>query len=292
MQLRTLFRSNRFNGCINRREELEFFGERAEPPLTLCCAMNSNSACLQLRDSCDTVDLHNLPLPDYIIERISFWNRWASYALEHEYEYTPSVYGLEAYATAIAIDIARALPTRRINYCGLPVHDDFALCLLMREHCVPGYDFNFRDPESTCPLPQDITPNRHLLHLLTETANSTLTLPQHGYRGWGDFDYCCGYLHFDPAELPYKWMGYGDSFSPRTTEGYPRWLCDLVTEWEESKLDALYENMRWRPCATLLHMQEDALAVDVARYHRPLVPIAMSNRFYTDEDILTLAAEG
>jgi hypothetical protein len=36
-------------------------------------------------------------------------------------------------------------------------------------------------------------------------------------------------------------------------------------------------------------MEEDALAVDIARYHRPLIPIAISERFYTGEDILTLA---
>ena len=289
MNLRSLLRDNRFAGCSNPRQTAEPFCKNPDHPLTLCCAQVPEGLRLQLRDRHESTDILTLPLSSHIVERINFWNLWASYAFEHEYEYTPSLYGLECYATSIAMDIARALPDRPVDYCGLPVHDDFALCLHLRKDRIPAYDANFRDPHCACPLAPDITPNRYLQHLLTETANTATQLPLHGYRGWGDFDYCCGYLHFDPAEHPYTWMGHETSFDISPNHGFPQWLCELVNEWEESLLDARYENMRWAPCTTLLQMQEDALAVDIARYHRPLIPIAISERFYTGEDILTLA---
>lgn len=161
--------------------------------------------------------------------------------------------------------MVKHLPDYHNDYCGLPVHDDYALCLHMRKESIPGYEANTRDPHCAGPL----SPN--------------------GYRGRGDFDYCCGHLHFDPANQPYAWMEYEDSFLVRQDDGFPSWLCQMAEEWEESLLDKYYENMRWSPCTTLFKLQEDALAVDVARYHRPLAPIAMSERFYTGEDILLLA---
>lgn len=57
--------------------------------LTLYCAEVPEGARLQLRNRQGEVDIQTLPLPGWLIERMNFWNHWASYALEHEYEYTP-----------------------------------------------------------------------------------------------------------------------------------------------------------------------------------------------------------
>lgn len=288
MQLRSLLRSNRFTGSSNARQLIPPFCKDEEKPLTLYAEEYGAEVQLQLKEPCGKVPLATLHLPPYVTERINFWNRWANYALERQYEYTPSLYGLEAYAASIAIDIARAVPTRPVDYCGLPVHDDYALCLHLHPSAIWAYDADFRNPDHACPLPPGVVPNKYLKQLLTSTKKA-IQLTQNGYRGWGDFDYCCGYLHFDPAELPYCWMGYEDSFFLSPEYGFPQWLCDKAEEWERSLLDAYYENVRWKPDDILLHMQEDALAVDVARYLSPPHPVAMSKRFYADEDVLVLA---
>ncbi|MBQ8479052.1 MAG: hypothetical protein IJ503_01545 [Akkermansia sp.] len=289
MNLRSILRDNRFVGCQNARESVEPFTKDEDKKLTIYAAAVPEGAQLRLRNQHGEVDGSPLTLPPHVTERMEFWNRWASYALDHEYEYTPSLYGLECYAISIAIDMVKHLPDYHIDYCGLPVHDDYALCLHMRKESIPGYAANTRDPHCACPLPPDIEMNSYMKRLLTEAQNKALQLPPNGYRGWGDFDYCCGHLHFDPANQPYTWMEYENSFLVRQDDGFPSWLCQMAEEWEESLLDQYYENMRWSPCTTLFKLQEDALAVDIARYHRPLTPIAMSERFYTGEDILRLA---
>ena len=289
MNLRSILRDNRFEGCKNARESVEPFTKDENKKLTLYATESLEGAELRLRNQHGEVDLSSLSMPAHINERIVFWNRWASYALAHEYEYTPSLYGLESYAISIAIDMVKHLPDCHVDYCGLPVHDDYALCLHMRKERIPGYDANTRDPRCACPLPPDIEPNNYLKRLLTESKNAAQHLPKNGYIGRGDFDYSCGHLHFDPADKPYAWMEYENSFIVRQDDGFPLWLCKMAEEWEESLLDHYYENMRWSPCATLFKLQEDALAVDVARYRRPPTPIAMSERFCAHDDVLLLA---
>lgn len=287
MQLRSLLRSNRFVGCQNPREFIPPFCKAPEKVLTIFVVETEGKICLQFKDKQGTAEAYSLPLPNHVHERIEFWNRWAQYAMEHEYEYTPSLYGLEAYAVSIAMDVSRALPEHSVNYCGLPVHDEFAICIHLRSDRLSAYNADFR--KNPCALPPDIIPNQYLKRLLAEQENALTTPPKHGFRGWGDFDYTYGELHFAPACEPYTWIGGEDSFRPDTQDGFPQWLCDKVEEWEESLLDCYYDNVRWCPAPTLLHMDEDALAVDVARYHSPLVPIAMSDRFYAGDDVLHLA---
>lgn len=289
MQLRALFRADRFSGSSNPRVFIPPFQKDEDRSLTLYCAEVPEGARLQLRDKHGEADLLTLPLPGWLIERMNFWNRWASYALEHEYEYSPFLYGLEAYAADIAICISRACPEHPVNYCGLPVHDDFALCEHVRGIRLPGYEAPHNRPRrELSPLPDGVQPNRHLSRLIQHAEQNPLKLPAEGFMGGIDLEYCCGYLHFDPADKPVAWCGYENSFDLHDGQ-LPDWLIKRGEEVEQMENDYCYDNMRWYPDFLLLKFTEDALAVDIARYHRPLTPIAMSERFYTGEDIMRLA---
>ena len=291
MQLRALFRTDRFSGCSNPRVFIPPFQKDEEQALTLYCAEVPEGARLQLRDKHGVVDLLTLPLPAYLIERINFWNRWSSYALEHEYEYTPALYGLEAYAADIAICISRACPERPVNYCGLPVHDDFALCQHVSKNSISAYNVPHNIPRrELSPLPDGVQPNGHLHRLIQHAEKNPSHLPAEGFMGGIDLEYSYGYMHFDPATEPFAWCGYENSFDLRDIH-LPEWLIKRGEEVEIIENDYAYDNMRWYPDLLLLKFTEDALAVDIARHHRPLVPIAMSKRFYAGEDVLTLAAE-
>lgn len=257
--------------------------------LTLYCAEVPEGARLQLRNRQGEVDIQTLPLPGWLIERMNFWNHWASYALEHEYEYTPSLYGLEAYAADIAICISRVCPDHAVNYCGLPVHDDFALCEHVSENRISAYDVPHHLPRrELSSLPDGVQPNRCLSRLVQQAEKNNTPLPVAGFMGKIDLEYSYGYLHFDPADKPVAWGGYENSFDVHD-EQLPNWLIKRGEEVEQMENDYAYDNMRWHPDFLLLKLTEDALAVDIARYHRPLAPIAMSKRFFTDEDILLLA---
>lgn len=288
-----LLRRDRYVGCQNFRQYAAPFRKDKNRPLTLYpIEKNKGGICLQLSASDKIVDLETLSLPEHVIERINFWNLWATFAFEHEYEYSPSTYGLEAYAISIAVDIARAQPKQPVDYCGLPIHDDFAICLDLSSDKLWSYTCERLQLTPTCLVPQGIVPNRELKRILSVNPNIALMFRQEedGFRGWGDFDYMIGCLHFDPATMPYRDSGYDNSFGVHPDDGFPQWLCDKVNEWEISLMDQYYENLRWKSDPILMGFLEDAIAVDVARYHRPLVPIAMSDRYFTArEDVLFLA---
>ena len=96
-------------GCQNARESVEPFTKDEDKKLTIYAAAVPEGAQLRLRNQHGEVDGSPLTLPPHVTERMEFWNRWASYALDHEYEYTPSLYGLECYAISIAIDMVKHL---------------------------------------------------------------------------------------------------------------------------------------------------------------------------------------
>lgn len=289
MQLRNIFNENRFAGCVNARADWVCFAVDAERPLALVVVETPDGgARLMAREGGAPVAPESLGLPEYVLGRICLWNSWASAALEYEYEQEFSLYGLEAYAISIAVEVARAFPDRPVSYCGLRVHDEFALYQYAARRVFEKNGW----PADLPLIPLEDQCNRYMTRLKKESLRTPPIMPPetyvlHWYWDWGPY-----YFFFDVAES--SLFDEGDKVEISSQDGFPDWLVDQAnrmdelwgaspfSEWQSLNSPQSY----WKPSPLLDHFCTDALSVDVARYIKPRVPVSCSSRYVTGMDVL------
>lgn len=270
MNLRHLFNPTRFAGCVNGRLELPLFRKPDAAPLQnlFCQELPNGNACLMLNRGGRFMAPQQLDLPDYLRGRIDFWNKWASYALEYEYEITPSLYGLEAYGISVAMELAALCPDYRTTYGGLPINAEQTLTayLMSFDTCAEWW-------HNIPPAPVDVQ-NPYMKRLLASTEPVTQRSNAHIFTGWADDDF---------ADLYFTTYGTADSgtFYIEEAEGFPAWLAQQMEDRELIWM--------WRLRDTLLTpFWEDALSVDITRFARPLLPVSFTDRYITGEDVLAV----
>lgn len=263
--IRTLFNMRRFAGCQNPRRHFATFAEDSERPLSLRCEETpAGGAQLVLDDAGQRLLPQAFPLPAHVHERCDFWNRWVSHALETEWEHPISPYGPESYATAIAIDIAAACPDRPVDWCGLPVHDDYNVLQYLKSQSL-----QLKDYQQFPILPISDLQNHYTRHLLQDSAVHTLTF--RGLKGRFIDYYDEGLMWYDYAcEVPPHY--------PDDTSLYcPDWLeeqidrCGMCYGYDISR-----EHYNWTPCELLHNFRADAIGIDIMRYHPHHVAVCSS----------------
>ncbi len=289
MSLYSLLNEKRFVGCIDAREDCACFEKQAGCSMSLICRANDDGLYLALRLMNEEVPAAQFALPEQVRERILFWNGWASDEFLNSFDCNESpLYGLEAYAISIAADIAAVYPEYKVDYCGFPVHDEWAVREYAQAHCSNGWDW-----DAEFPLVSDQwSYNGKMKKLVASARSSACRVPPHGFVMRHDVDYGMSYFHFDPADTPYRWLGYADSWVVDETGGFPGWLVlqykrlEIMNDWE------LYDHRGWdkpdiwNPSQYIQPFLFDALAIDVARWMKKPVPISASSRYVTGEILL------
>lgn len=276
--IRTLFNMRRFVGCQSPRQRFSATGEGDANPLSLSCEETPEGAVqLILHDGIAQFPAAAYPLPTHVQKRIRFWDNWVSYLLRNEWEHPICPYGPEAYAVSIAINIAAAYPDCCIDWCGLPVHDEYELLLYIVREKQSG---RFRS------LPNGMVPNSYLLRLRQQSQATMGHLPGCGLKGT-----FCDY--YDEAVLEYitmndlqnrktKWEGLGGIHHD---EHYPEWLEDQVYECGMLYgYDIAYECYGWSPCPVLHSFLADACSIDIMRHHPKHVPVCSSDYYLAHPD--------
>lgn len=274
--LRSLFNMRRFVGCENPRQL--FFEKEEASPLSLCCEETpAGGAQLVLADAGRRLLPQDFPLPPHVHERCRFWNHWVSHALENEWEHPLSPYGPEAYAASIAIDIATAYPDRPVDWCGLPVHDDYAI---YQYACAHTSHAAFGEPQwdrHAAQVPLHCRQSRYLSELLQaeslEQYPAAASIRQEHFIDWG------------PNEIRYE----GDTrnrYYIRTDEGFPLWLETLTRHLESRLEDSQFwcisgrvKPRLWEPCPLTTPLVQDALSIDILRYLPERVAVSSSSRY-------------
>lgn len=289
MQLRNLFNAKRFNGCVNRRADWVSFEVDADRALSLTIEETSaGEARMMVQDSGASMPPEASGVPEYVLGRIRLWNQWASAALEYEYEQDYSLYGLEAYGISIAVDIARAFPKRPVSYCGLRVHDDYALYQYAARRSYGKGDW----PADLPPIPLEDTCNRYMTALKNEPLRTPPLLPPETYVLHRDWDYGTIFFYFDVAEnSPYE-VSHKVEITPE--DGFPEWLAEQAKHLDELWGGEPFHGWQcyhptkeyWCASPLLDSFCTDALSIDVARYIEPRVPVSCSARYVTGRDVL------
>lgn len=285
MQLRTIFDARRFAGCVNARAGWACFHTDASLPLSVFVQETPGGARLMVRDGSRTLPLREMPLPQHQLERIDIWERWASRAIEREYEQEFSLYGLECYGVSIAVALSIACPDRPVDYCGLPVHDEYAVWQFCSEH-TSGIECVWDAAFPRLPLDSD-KPNRYFKQLLRE-AERGCAFPAywHELRHYTDWCYCR--VSLQPGG---DWPLALENACVKLN--YPDWLEAELSRWKDYwsdrfwTIDSRHESV-WEPSPFLFPFMLDALAVDIARYVTPAAPVSCSNRYVTGQDILSI----
>lgn len=277
MNLRTLLNRSRFVGCVNPR------AVEREKMLSLFCEETEEGACLMAEREGATTPLAELELPPHLIERVRFWNTWCSSGFNGESEVVPSVFGLEAYAVALAADITNVYPEYTVDWCGLTVHDDYALL---------AQKLNEWERESP---PEGFTANRHLKTLLR--GEPQRPLPQDALVCCYDFDY--GYARvglrdaYDSAKYKYPIDERDESIlvgcppEPILSlswlrrlefllyfEGYSEWEFGTKPPWLHSRL--------------MVPLLRAALTTEWARTLPEPRPVSLAPTYVTGSDVLRL----
>ena len=78
MSLYKLLDDGRYVGCTNSRECCACFRKQENLIMSLLCRETDEGLHLVLKTGGEIVSANQYPLPDYLIERINFWNTWAS----------------------------------------------------------------------------------------------------------------------------------------------------------------------------------------------------------------------
>ena len=272
--LRSLFNMRRFVGCENPRQL--FFAKEEASPLSLCCEETpAGGAQLLLADAGRRLLPQDFPLPPHVHERCRFWNHWVSHALENEWEHPLSPYGPEAYAASIAIDIATACPDRPVDWCGLPVHDEYAL-----QQKLEALYSSTKGRSPIPALPSPSTGNTYTQALLQAAKNESAGLTFKGYQA-----YCIDY--YDVGRLFYNEVSGARQYTTRYTNSldtsappYPSWLDKQITACGMIYgCDVTYECLGWTRCSLLHTFLRDACGIDVMRYHPRHVDICSSDYY-------------
>lgn len=270
MNLRNLLNPTRFAGCVNGRLEYPLFRKAEEAPcLSLFCEeLPDGRLALMTEREGRMAAAASLDVPEYLRERIVFWNRWASRAVEYEYELTPSLYGLEAYGISLAMEFAALFPECLVTYGGLPVNAEQQLA--PRIVSFPTYEEQCRQ----LPLPAVSVQNPYMKRLLA--GQQTVTTRRHAciFEGWVD-DW---YANFFFTVYQDREAG---CFSIAEEEGFPAWLVQRMENLETAWIWRLRD-------AILMPFWEDALSVDIARFAQPLLPVSFTPRYITGEDVLAV----
>ncbi len=281
MNLRQLLNKSRFVGCVNPRAAV------GSHSISVFCAETDDGVCLTAKHEDGTeLALADMPLPAFVLGRVRFWNDWATNAFYPADETPYSLFGLEAYGISIALDVLRAHPDTAVDWCGLPLHDDYALMQRVTA-------------EKRTPAPTGFTANRYLTELLRGEP-----------FGEPRKDSLCEFRRFD-------WGGLSDIMLVRPQSGFNgRWWDDPETmyiyddgycnphvakaheELEEILYEAwcdgydLVESIEFTPFWTvselLLPFMEAAQAVDVTRMLEPLRPVSLNELYQVGDDVLAL----
>ena len=280
IKLRHLFNRRRFADCENPRQSIGDFAVSCRLSLSLFCEETEDGGVqLLIGERGKVIPAHEYPLPEYIHERIECWNAWASHALETEWEKPMSPYGPEAYGAAIAINIASELPGYCVDWCGLPVHDDYALL---------QYAWKLWKQEKASTLPESpmgIGYNRYIRNLHRVAINEFCEVPTTSlhYLLYNSYDY--GRVFFyETAKAP-KGMGdwnelWEHMFLISPIEGFPEWLQKESNYCGEIYgCDTSAETLNWRYCRLLFNFRLTALGIDVMRYLRTSMPVVASHLY-------------
>lgn len=278
INIRSLFDRRRFADCENPRQLIGDFEIACHSYLSLFCEETEDGGVQLLIDERGKViPAHEYPLPDYIRERILCWNAWASHAIETEWENPLSPYGLEAYGAAIAINISCVCKGLLVDWCGLPVHDDYALLkyrekldkeghLLTEAPWTIAYNRYIRDLHHTAIAEFGDVPKRCLHHLL--------------YNAYDE-----GRLYYyETAKAPEgtdNWNKLWEHmFDVTTTDGFPEWLSQEAAYCGEIYgCDTHAEYLYWGHCRLLFNFRLTAVGIDVMRYLRTSMPVVASHLY-------------
>lgn len=277
MNLRSLLNRSRFVGCVNPR------AVEREKKLSLFCEETEGGACLMMERNGVTTPLTECELPPHLLERVRFWNTWCSSGFNGESEASPSVFGLEAYAVVLAADVTYVFPEDAVDWCGLAVHDDYAL--LARKLAAR---------EQECPT-EEFTPNRYLKTLLR--GEPQRPLPPDALVCCYNFDY--GYARvglrdaYDSAKYKYPIDEREEPISvncppePTVTLSWLRRLEFLLyfagySEWEFGAKPP------WRSSRLMLPFLRAALATEWARTLPEPCPVSLAPTYVTGSDVLRL----
>lgn len=277
MNLRSLLNCSRFVGCVNPR------AVEREKKLSLFCEETEEGACLMAEREGVITPLAELELPPHLLERVRFWNTWCSSGFNGESEVVPSVFGLEAYAIALAEDMTYVFPEDAVDWCGLAVHDDYAL--LSRK-------LANREQESPS---EAVTANRYLKTLLR--GEPQRPLPQDALVCCYDFDY--GYARvglceaYDSANFKYPIDERAETDlvdNPPEPSLNLSWLRRLefllyfegYSEWEFGTKPP------WRFSRLMEPFLRTALATEWARTLPGPRPVSLAPTYVTGADVLRL----
>lgn len=277
MNLRTILNRSRFIGCVNPR------AVEREKKLSLFCEETEAGACLMAEREGVTTPLTECALPPHLLERVRFWNAWCSSGFNGESEVVPSVFGLESYAVTLAADITNVYPEYTVDWCGLTVHDDYALL---------AQKLNEWERESP---PEGFTANRHLKTLLR--GEPQRPLPQDALVCCYDFDY--GYARvglrdaYDSAKYKYPIDERDESIlvgcppEPSLSLSWLRRLEVLLyfewySDWEFGTKPPWLHSRLMEP------FLRAALATEWARTLPEPCPVSLDPTYVTGSDVLRL----
>lgn len=291
MSLYKLLDEGRYVGCSNSRQRYACFCKQEELTMSLLCRETETGLHLVLKIGAEVVPANQYPLPDYLVERITFWNTWASDEFINQHDRLESpMYGLEAYAISVAADISACYPAYFVDYCGFPVYDEWAT----REYAVQHSEYGSNWDNKFPPVPDKWSYNRTMKQLMKSVTETECEVPPHGYVLHHDLDWGMSAFHYDPAPLPNTWLGYDDSLCIDESGGYPLWLVRLL-ERMEIMHDIELEDVRdwhkppvWRASDYIQPFLLDAMAVDIMRFSKRIAPVASSTRYVTGSALLEL----
>ena len=291
MSLYKLLDDSRYVGCVNSRERCACFSKREDFTMSLLCRETDEGLHLVLKTGGEIVPANQYPLPDYLIERINFWNTWASDEFLYQYERIESpLYGLEAYAISIAADISACFPNYFVDYCGFPVHDEWAT----REYALMHSDYGRNWYNKFPQVPTEWSYNSAMKKLVKSVPSTRCEDSPYGYVLRHDLDWGMSKFHYDPSNLPEQWLGYEDSLRIDAANGYPGWLV-RQRERMEIMHDIELEDYRdwrtpaaWRASEYIHPFLFDAMSVDILRFSKRLAPISSSPRYVTGSALIEL----
>ena len=290
MSLYKILDDGRYVGCTNSRECCACFSKQEDLTMSLLCRETDEGLHLILKIGDNIVPANQYPLPDYLIERITFWNTWASDEFLYQYERIESpLYGLEAYAISIAADISACFPNYFVDYCGFPVHDEWAT----REYALMHSDYGRNWDNKFPPVPTEWLYNSTMKKLVKTVSLTICEVPPHGYVRHHDLDWCISEFHYDPVSLPYQWQGYVASLAIDAANGYPGWLVRQLERMQimhDIEMEDPFDDTpaAWRASEYIHPFLFDAMSVDILRFSKRLAPISSSPRYVTGSALIEL----
>lgn len=287
INIRSLFDRRRFADCENPRQTIGDFASRRRLSLSLFCEETDEGIHLLINDMGIIIPAKDYPFPEYIHERIECWNAWASHALETEWENSMSPYGLEAYGAAIAINISSVCKGHLVDWCGLQVHDDYAL-LKYREKL-------YKEGRLLTEAPDTIKYNRYIRELHHAATEEFEDAPKRSLQYLLYDAYDEGHLYYyETAKAPEgagNWNKLGQNlFDVSTKDGFPEWMSlesDYCGEIYGCETHAEY--LYWVHCSLLFNFRLTALGIDVMRYLRTSMPVVASHLYIAYPENFPLA---